>query len=68
MAPYIFGNVFLKNFYTIYDLEERRIGIALHKNSLAKVEDKSHAAAIVIIVIIIIAIGVGLAVYFIKKR
>lgn len=32
MEPmYILGNIFLHNFYTIYDLEQRRVGLATAK-------------------------------------
>jgi len=35
---FIFGDVFLRSFYSIYDFENKRVGLALHKYSLASIE------------------------------
>jgi hypothetical protein len=37
-APIVLGNMFLKNYYMIYDLDNRKVGIALHmRNEGAKI-------------------------------
>ena len=52
----------------IYDLDARKVGIALHTNSAAKIEEKGDTwiVAIVIIVIVVLAI-IGVICWYKKK-
>lgn len=66
---FIFGDVFLRSFYSIYDFESKRIGLALHKYSSGSIETDSKAWAYVIIAVsagVVVACIVGYCVM--KKR
>lgn len=60
--PYILGNVFLKNFYVIYDYENFKIGLALHTSSKAKIMGVTRTWIVALIIIIVLSI-VGLVIY-----
>ena len=50
------------NFYMIYDMDLQRVGVSLHVNSKAQIEEKSNAWIIVLVIIIIILVG-GMILY-----
>lgn len=67
-TPYILGNTFLKNFYMIYDFDTKKIGISLHQNSVARIEEQSRNWVVVVVVAIIVVV-IGIVGYcFYKKR
>ncbi len=69
---YIFGDVFLRSFYSIYDFENKRVGLALHTQSKATIDYKSSKWVIVFIVllvlILILAIIIGVYLWNRKQR
>jgi hypothetical protein len=66
---FIFGDVFLRSYYSIYDFEGKRVGLALHKFSSAQIEqDKKYwLVALLIGSVLVILISVGLF-FYCKKR
>ena len=64
---FIFGVSFLRSFYNIYDDENKRVGLALHKWTQASIEEDSKLWIYLLIIgCILIVILAG--VYFIKKQ
>jgi len=43
MNMIIFGDVFLRSYYNIYDFENNQVGLALHRYSNADIEITHHA-------------------------
>jgi hypothetical protein len=43
MNMIIFGDVFLRSYYNIYDFENMQVGLALHRYSNADIEVRHHA-------------------------
>ena len=70
MNIYIFGDVFLRSYYSIYDFEEQKVGLALHKYSIASIEEDSRTWLIVIIVVsaALIVLGILAFIHLQKKR
>lgn len=67
MSLFIFGDAFLRSYYNIYDFENQRVGLALHKWSSASiVEDSKLWIYLLIIGSILVAILAAL--YLIKKQ
>jgi Eukaryotic aspartyl protease len=66
---FIFGDVFLRSYYSIYDFENKRIGIALHKDSKASVEEDSRTWVYIVIISSAALIVISVLVYcYCKKR
>ena len=67
MNMFIFGDAFLRSFYNIYDFENQRVGLALHKWSTATIDKNSklwlYLAIIGSIIVIILS-----SIYFLKKK
>lgn len=68
----ILGDAFLRAYYSIYDFEESRVGIALHKYSLSYLEKKFPVWIIVLsvfaVLIVLFAIGCILLRRYKKKQ
>jgi len=64
MGMYILGDVFLKSFYSIYDFENRRAGLALHIYSNGAVDNSSFNWKYPIIILILLAVFIGIAYLF----
>ena len=71
---YVLGNVFLTNYYAIYDLEELRVGLVPSKETKVQVERGvglfqvhfwNNNGVIFVVLVIIIAVGIGV---YIAKR
>lgn len=56
---YILGDVFLRSYYSIYDFETKKVGLALHKYSLASIEEDSMTWLIIITVVTAVLIVLG---------
>lgn len=56
---YILGNTFMKNYYTVFDNENKRVGLAPSKGSKAEVTQGTPTYLIVLIVIaVLVAIAI----------
>lgn len=61
--------MFLRSYYSIYDFENKRVGLALHKFSNASIEHDSKAWVYIVIVVSLAIIAVsGVVYWFINKR
>ena len=58
----------MKNFYIIYDVEHKKVGISLNMYSTAKIEKKSNGWIIAIVIIILLAIAIGIGIYCYKNN
>jgi hypothetical protein len=67
-SPYILGNVFLKNFYMIYDLDKKKVGMAIPKISSIKVEEHDRGWTLPIIVVVIVVVGIVIGIVIYKKK
>ena len=65
---YILGDIFLNSFYSIYDYDNKRVGIALHIQSSATVEMERNHWIFPIIVISLVVIGLSIGFYFWRRR
>jgi len=63
----IFGDTFLRSYYNIYDFENNRVGLALHKWSSAAIENDSKLWIYVLIIGSILLV-ILVALYCWKKR
>jgi len=59
-SPYILGDIFLKEFYSIYDFETNKVGIALHRYSEATVG--THTGKLIFWIIVIVSVIIALAI------
>lgn len=65
---YIFGQVFLRSFYSVYDFENSRLGMALHPWSKGTIDHETNTWLIIGIVVLAIAIIGGVIFYIVKNR
>jgi len=67
---YIFGDVFLRSYYSIYDFENYKVGLALHKYSTAKIELQSRKMLYVLLGIstVVLIFGIFGFVYCSRKK
>jgi len=68
MGMYILGDVFLKSFYSIYDFENRRAGLAIHIYSTGAVDKISSNWIFPAIIITLVVVFIGVAYYCYRKR
>jgi len=68
MNMYIFGDVFLRSYYSIYDFESMQVGLALHTSSIAQIEVDSRLWLYLLLIGSFIVIVAGIVVYFILQN
>lgn len=70
MNMFIFGDVFLRSFYSIYDFDNFQVGLALHTTSQASIEEPSRKWLFVILAVSLIAVVVliGIVCYLWKRK
>ncbi len=66
MNMFIFGDTFLRSYYNIYDFENQRVGLALHKWSSAAIKEDSKLWIYLVIIGSILVVILG-GLYFWKK-
>lgn len=65
---YILGDIFLRSFYSIYDFDNKKVGLALHPFSKAHIEKLRNPWIFpIIIIVLILGAAAGVA-YFLWKR
>lgn len=68
-GSYVLGEPFLRAWYTIYDFENNRVGVALsHDSTAAKVTPFPTWALVLIIISSVIAVIAGMAYFFYRRR
>jgi Eukaryotic aspartyl protease len=65
---FIIGDAFLRSFYNIYDFENQRVGLALHKWTTATIDEESNLWIYLIIIGSVIFIIIAVACYIKKRR
>lgn len=63
---FIIGDTFLRSFYSIYDFEQKRVGLALHIYSQGKIEEDSRLWLYLIIIGSTIVVIAGVAFFLYK--
>jgi hypothetical protein len=67
MNMYIFGDAFLRGYYSVYDFQSNKVGIALHKYSMGTLEKKFPKWAKILISLVSVGLMVLLG-FFIYQR
>lgn len=76
---YILGDVFLKNYYQVYNLENNTIGLGVNsKSPLSLLKDVPSSGSsglpgsavffIIFLIFVVIAMGAGIGYYYYKRK
>lgn len=67
LSIFIIGDAFLRSYYNIYDFDNQRIGLALHKYSAATITSDDTSWPYLVIIGSIVFIIVALLVYYVYR-